>query len=47
MRSELEAERIEPMPGGGALVDLRSCVRAHRDAEVIDVLDWRFIALML
>jgi acyl dehydratase len=47
LRSALELERIESLPAGGALVDLRSCVRAHRDAEVIDVLDWRFIALML
>jgi acyl dehydratase len=47
LRSELEVEEVEPLPGGGALVDLRLGARAHRDAEVIDVLDWRFIAVML
>jgi acyl dehydratase len=47
LRSELEVEQVEPLPGGGALVDLRLGARAHRDAEVIDVLGWRFIAAML
>jgi acyl dehydratase len=47
LRSELEVEQVEPLPRGGAPVGLRLGARAHRDAEVIDVLGWRFIAVML
>lgn len=47
--SELELERLEPLPDAGALAHLRSRVRARgerSDAEAIDVLDWRFVAVI-
>ena len=47
--SELELERLEPLPGAGALAHLRSRVRARgepSDAEAVDVLDWRFVAVL-
>lgn len=44
--SELELERREPLPNGGGLLHLRSRVRArHADDRVVDVLDWRFVAV--
>ena len=50
LRSEIELERIEPLPGAGALAHLRSCVSAEREGagaeEPVQVLDWRFVALM-
>ena len=46
LRSELELERIEPLPAGGGLVHLRSRMRAQRDEESSDVLDWRFVGVM-
>lgn len=51
LNSELELERVEPLPNGGALVHLRSHVRAVRadggaTAEPVDVLDWRFVGVM-
>jgi acyl dehydratase len=48
LTSEVEVERTEPLPGGGggALVHLRSRVRARReDGAVADVLDWRLIGV--
>ncbi|MBS1887478.1 MAG: acyl dehydratase [Actinobacteria bacterium] len=45
LRSEVELERAEPLPGGG-LVHLRSRVRADRDAAPAEVLDWRLIGLL-
>ncbi|HEX8714117.1 MAG TPA: acyl dehydratase, partial [Solirubrobacteraceae bacterium] len=54
LRSELELERHEPLPGGGALAHLRSRVRAwgadvdaRDEAAGRDVLDWRFVALVV
>ncbi|MGH7934039.1 MAG: MaoC family dehydratase [Candidatus Binataceae bacterium] len=46
LRSTLEIERGEPLPGGGGLVHLRSRVRADRDGVAQDVLDWRFVGVM-
>jgi acyl dehydratase len=46
LHSELELERAEPLEGGGGLVHLRSRVRARRDEESSDVLDWRFVGVM-
>ena len=46
LHSELELERLEPLPGGGALAHLRSRVRAARDGEPADVLDWRFVGVI-
>jgi acyl dehydratase len=46
LRSELELERIDPLPGGGALAHLRSRVAADGEPEPVDVLDWRFVALV-
>jgi acyl dehydratase len=45
--SDLELERIEPLPRGGALMHLRSRVRATRGGDgPAEVLDWRFVAVM-
>jgi len=42
LRSEVEIETAdEPLAGGGGLLRLRSRVRAERDGEEADVLDWR------
>jgi acyl dehydratase len=46
LRSELELEGIEPLDRGGGLVHLHSRVRARRDDESTDVLDWRFAGVM-
>lgn len=42
LRTELEVERTEPLPGGGGLVHLRAIASA---AET-PVLDWRLVAVM-
>jgi acyl dehydratase len=52
--SVLELERIEALPGRGALAHLRSRVRADPaptpdgspEREALEVLDWRFVALL-
>jgi acyl dehydratase len=49
LRSSLELERAEELPGGGALAHLRSRVVARREADPdveASVLDWRFVALL-
>jgi acyl dehydratase len=46
LRSELELERLEELPRGGALAHLRSRVAAVSDGEPVDVLDWRFVAVL-
>ncbi len=46
LRSEVEVERVEPLREGAALGHLRSRVRAERDREPVEVLDWRFLALL-
>ncbi len=46
LHSTLEVESCEPLPGGGGLVHLRSRVRADREGDAQDVLDWRFIGVM-
>jgi acyl dehydratase len=47
LHSEIELERAEPLgDDGGGLVHLRSRVRARRDGEESDVLDWRFVGVM-
>ena len=49
LRSAIELERAEPLPGGGGLVHLRSRVRADREGgskNSEDVLDWRFVGVM-
>jgi len=49
LRSTIELERADPLPGGGGLVHLRSRVRAAREGgkqNSEDVLDWRFIGVM-
>ncbi|MEU4429343.1 MaoC family dehydratase [Nocardia rhamnosiphila] len=46
LTSCLHVESAEPLDTGGGLVELRSCVYAHRgDAAPASVLDWRFTAL--
>jgi acyl dehydratase len=45
LRSVLTIERVEPLPGSGGLVHLRSLVRA--DGPVLrNVLDWRYVTIM-
>jgi acyl dehydratase len=46
LQSELTLTGVEPLPAGGGVVHLRSHVRARRDDEPVDVLDWRFAAVM-
>jgi acyl dehydratase len=46
LHSELELTEIEPLDSGGGLVHLRSRVRAQREGQSSDVLDWRFVAVM-
>jgi|HubBroStandDraft_3_1064219.scaffolds.fasta_scaffold05014_3 acyl dehydratase len=46
LRSELELERLEELPNGGALAHLRSRVAALGDGDPVDVLDWRFVAVL-
>ncbi len=47
--TEAELERLEPLSDRGALAHLRARVQARRrpePTEVVDVLDWRFVALL-
>ena len=46
LRSRIELERREPLPGGGGLAHLRSRVHATRDGEEAEVLDWRFVGVL-
>jgi acyl dehydratase len=48
LRSEIELERIELLPGSGALAHLRSQLSAEREQGGAEepVLDWRFVAVM-
>jgi acyl dehydratase len=46
LRSTIELERAEALPGGGGLVHLRSRVRADHEGGPREVLDWRFIGVM-
>jgi acyl dehydratase len=46
IRSEVELERVEPLPGSGGIVHLRSRARADRDGGQVEVLDWRLAAVM-
>ena len=46
LRSDLELERLEPLPEGGALAHLRSRVHAVREDGDAGVLDWRFVGLL-
>ncbi|MEZ5076727.1 MAG: MaoC family dehydratase [Solirubrobacterales bacterium] len=45
LRSEVELERAEPLPGGGGLLHLRSLVRAERADGDAAVLDWRLVGV--
>ena len=48
LRSRIEVQRREALPGGGGLVHLRSVVTAARAAGGDDeeVLDWRFVGML-
>ena len=47
LRSRIELERREPLPAGGGLLHLRSRVaRRAAGGEEVDVLDWRFVAVL-
>ena len=46
LHSEIELERVQPLPSGGALAHLRSRVSADGGAAPLPVLDWRFVALV-
>jgi acyl dehydratase len=45
LRSVLDVERVELLPDAGALVHLRSLVRADGEVDR-DVLDWRYVAVL-
>jgi acyl dehydratase len=47
--SSIEVEDVEPLTNGAKLVQLRSVVHKAEsaDSEQVDVLDWRFIAIMI
>jgi acyl dehydratase len=44
LRSTIEVERLDPLPGGGGLVALRS--RVSEGDEHRPVLDWRYVAIV-
>lgn len=44
--SDAELERLTPLPGGGGLAHLRVRVRAAREEESVDVLDWRLVGAL-
>jgi acyl dehydratase len=44
LTSSVSVEALSPLDSGGALVDLRSLVVAHRGPEPNHVLDWRYVA---
>ena len=46
LRSVVTLDGVEPLAGGGGLVELRCEVAAHRDGEAHDVLDWRLVGVM-
>ena len=46
LHSEVEVEALEPLPGGGGLVHLRSRVWAAREGERAEVLDWRLVGVL-
>jgi acyl dehydratase len=48
LSTELDVEGAEPLEVGGGTVDLRARVSAERagGGETIDVLDWKFVAVM-
>ncbi len=45
LRSVVDVERVDPLPGAGGLVHLRSLVRADGEPDR-DVLDWRYVAVL-
>ena len=46
LSSQLEVGTSARLPGGGAALEVRSTVRAHRPDGDHDVLDWSFVVLM-
>jgi len=46
LRSELTLERVEPIHRGAVLAHLRSRVLARAEGEPVEVLDWRFVAVL-
>lgn len=44
LRTELELERLQPLPEGGGLLHLRARAHALRRKCEVEVLDWRLIA---
>lgn len=45
LRSEIELERTETLPGGGGLAHLRVRTAAQREDGPADVLDWRLVGV--
>jgi citrate lyase beta subunit/acyl dehydratase len=45
LRSAVELEATEALPGGGGLAHLRSRVTADREGERVPVLDWRLVGV--
>jgi len=48
LRSTISVEQVDPLPGGGGLVRLRSVVRADASGGIAprEVLDWRYVAVV-
>jgi acyl dehydratase len=46
LRSSVEVEALTPLAAGGTFVHLRSRVDADREDGPVDVLDWRFVAVL-
>jgi acyl dehydratase len=46
LHSEVELERVEPLPAGGGLAHLRSRLGAERSDGPAKVLDWRLVGVM-
>lgn len=46
LSSDLTIGPSTPLDGGGAALELRSLVRAHRPEGAVDVLDWTYTVLM-
>lgn len=46
LRSEIELERVEPLPAGGGLAHLRVRTNAQRADGDEDVLDWRLVGVL-
>ncbi len=47
LRSEVEVERLEQLPDHGGLAHMRSRVSVAEESGAVQVLDWRFVAVVV